>query len=206
MGMGLRLACVLGFGAGFMAPVPAYGQFNGVVLSISSGLNVAGPSSRFNGTDPGYVVEGSLGVALSDTWQVGAGGEWGTFGAEVPEFAVFAPLDHAPWLEYTMLYGRARRILGSPAASTRPFLDARLGWVRELAEFSGAEVRRGGLATGGSVGFAWDASSRVSLHMTGTVVAAFLGSGRLRGVGGPAPGSLASYGKLSGGVILRLGG
>jgi len=203
--MGPRLPCVLAFGVCFLVPVATYGQSSGVVLSISSGLNLTGPSSRFNGTNPGYVVEGSIAVGLSDTWLLGVGGEWGTFGADVPEFQVFAPLDHAPWLEYNMLYGRVRRLLGSPSASARPFLGGRLGWVRELAEFSGAVVRRSGPATGGSVGLAWDMSSRVSLHMTGTVAAALLGSGRLQGLSGTAPGSVATYGTLSGGISLRVG-
>ena len=81
-----------------------------------------------------------------------------------------------------------------------------LTWVRELAEYSGAEVHRAGFATGGSVGLRWKTTSRLSVRVEGGLSAATLGAAALEGVTGATQGSLARYGRLSGGVDLRLGG
>jgi len=202
--MRARSSWLLG-GAILLAPTAAVGQSGGVELALSPGFTLATPGSRFKGTDPGYVIEGSIGVRTSKSWQVGAGAEWGTFGADVPEFQVFAPFDHLPWLEYNVIYGYLRRLL-APSARVRPFVEGRVGWSRELAELSGAKIHRAGLATGVSAGLSWGVSSRLSLVLSGALATASYGDARFEGFSADAPGSRATYPKLSGGFTVRLGG
>ena len=194
-----RWLCVL------LLACPAHADAQAWIAAVDFGPNVSSAGSRFGSTDPGYAVEAMLGFPLGSSWHAGAGASWGTFGADVPEFDVFAPLDHPAWLEYTSMFAFVRTRLGR-AAAVEPFLEGRIGWNRELAEFSGATIRRSGFALGGAAGLEWRVLSRIGLRLVASATTAGLGSGDVGGFDASASRSRATYAKLTGGFFFRLGG
>lgn len=157
-----------------------------VRFGIGGGLGLVSGGSRYEDTKPGGFAEGSIRLDVSDRWQIGVGGRWGTFAGTVPLFSVFEPFDHDPWLEHTLFFVESRMVL-EPTARLRPWVGTRIGRVSELAEYSGATIRRSGPTAAVIAGASWSLVSSLALDMSADLGYARFGEGTLEGLPGTAP-------------------
>jgi len=157
-----------------------------VRIGIGGGLGMVSGGSRYEQTKPGGFAEGSIRLDVSDRWQIGFGGKWGTFAGTVPQFSVFEPFDHDPWLEHTLLFVESRMVL-EPTARLRPWVGTRVGRVSELAEYAGSTIRRSGAAAAVIAGASWGLVPGVALDMSADLGYARFGEGTLEGLPGTAP-------------------
>ena len=125
--------------------------------------------------------EGLTHYMISPSVALAAGLNWTVFKGEVPEFAVFEPLDHAPWLSQTHLFLETRYFFLRHHARVKPYLAGRLGWAWDYAEFAGAEVRRSGPMVAGRPGLILRVIAPVHLDVSALFALAGLGEAQVFG-------------------------
>jgi len=171
-------------------------------VSFVGGYNKTTASERFKSTGNGYQVEGVIRYGLSPVIWVGVGGLWSsTPTAEVPEFDVFAPLDHSALVDYSQFFFDLRYILSRDVTQVSPYFSGRFGWTKELAEYSGAEVRRAGLMVSGLGGLEIILTRHITFDVSAMISIAKLGDADVFGNKAQNSASLASYSGLRGGVL-----